>query len=191
MNGLTALGVFRAFGRTVRNALLVAAHALIVTHVAVLAFGDLVVRVVGIEEGGIELPLALASALLPVGREHELREGALHVEVGTGGVQFSGKRLRRVAAQVGQHRVRHVVAGGAHVLALVVAAVEHLVPCRRVGEGSALGTVGAYEVLARTVLGIGRAERAVGRVVERCGVKERYGCRQALVRYIGGIGCGL
>ena len=54
------------------------------------------------------------------------------------------------------------MAGGAEVLALVVAAVEHLVAGVGVGERGPLGRVGADEVLPGAALGVAGRRQVVG-----------------------------
>ena len=97
-----------------------------------------------------------------------------------GGRQFLGGQHGRAVAgrraregQVGQHRVRHVVARRAEILALVIAAIEAQVILRRVGKGGALVHLRAEDELARAVFRVGCWFRPVVRPVEGVAVEER------------------
>ncbi|MGD9091627.1 MAG: hypothetical protein PVF74_02185 [Anaerolineales bacterium] len=148
---LAAVGVLNALTGSDGYALLIATHTYHVAHMAVLALGGM-----GDIGGTLSLELWVrgCTTLLPVSGEHELREGALHVVVREGGVLFRGQRLRSILAYISQHRIGDIVAGVAEVFALVIAAVEHLVSGRRIGERSALVRIRADKELARPVLGV-------------------------------------
>ena len=144
MQGLPALRMFDTLAGANRYALLVARHTHHVSHMTILAHGCLC-------NAGRTLVLKFlvrgSPAWLPVRRQHELREGAFHVVVGEGGVQLRWERLRWIRPKVGQNRVGYVVACGTEVLALVITAVEHLVPRGGIGKGSTLLAARAHEIL--------------------------------------------
>ncbi|MGD2159437.1 MAG: hypothetical protein PVG32_21350 [Anaerolineales bacterium] len=154
VQGLATVGVLDALAGTQGYPFLVGAPPDDITHMAVLAHADVVAWIGSSKGVWRERSDPRSATLLTVRREHELREGALHMEVGRSGVQFCGERLRRICAQISQDRVGDVVAGAAEEFALVIAAVEHLVPGSGVGEGGAFFRVRTDEVLPRTVLGV-------------------------------------
>ena len=97
------------------------------------------------------------------------------------GVHFGRQGIRRVRAEIGQHRVGHIMAGRADKLALVVAAVAHIVIGRGgVGEGSAFGIAvrRVHEHLSAGVFGVGGADRPVVGVKSRLIHEGQHGADQ-------------
>ena len=170
---LSAVGVFCAASRADDGILHIGPFANCIGHVTVLALGNIVVGIGGVELAGGKGSNARCTSFLAKVGQHELGKGSFHVEVGIRRIGLGGQRLRAQLAQVGQHGIGHVVAGTAKVLALVIAAVEHGVPPVGVGEGGPLVAVRTDEILPATVLNIGRAGRKVvlwpveGRAVEQ------------------------
>ena len=119
---------------------------------AILALGNIVVRIGRLKVFRRKRPDARCTALLRIGRKHELGECPLYMEIRKRGIHFRRQWLSWIGSQVCQNWIGNVMAGVAKVLAFVEAGIKHLVTGFCIGEGGALLAVLADEILASGIL---------------------------------------
>ena len=177
------------------------------THVAVLALGDLVPRLIRFQAvhrelpfGGIgmEVPLPCRPPFIVVRGEPEFRIGPLHMGPGKGRELLRGEEylLAGPAAfegHVGHDRVGDIMAGGADELPLVIAAVEgrmiRRVVDKDIGKGAAPLICRADEVLSPPIFRIEEVGRNVVEIKRSAAEQLDHGGDQHIcqVGFIGSI----